>query len=565
MGRIFFTLLLAVGAISSPTCRGPTVHIRNGTLVGSAHDHIDSFYGIPYVEPPIGDLRLRAPQPLNKSFGLLQLTNNLRDVAACVQMDQSQVLTEGLTTPVIDVLNGIGGNFTGKSGEDCLTINVQRPSGVPRHRKLPVLFWIYGGGWELGTTQLYDASAIVQKSEAMGEPVIFVAPNYRVNAYGFLNGKEIQEAGVSNLGLRDQRKALEWVAENIEAFGGDPDRVTIWGESAGAVSVFDHMIVNNGDHKYKGKPLFRGAIMNSGTFVNTLDTANPKPQRAFDTFARNAGCDPSKLREKTINCLRRVQPKTYQAAMNSLPNFSGPNSNDLAYIRRVDPSSSFLGNEPEDALRTGQFAHVPIITGNMQDEATIFAVSSRNLIHSTESLVSYFTSWFPDAPRGLISKFIATYPDKLSAGLPAGTGNKFEIYPQFKRNAAIQTDVTFEGGRRVVLQYLSKVVPTWSYIATFLHLDPQLAQVGTYHTSDLGTQFYLSNPTAGNNMNEAYIRFVNDLDPNGRSSENVWWPKWDQKTRQLANFSNTAVNLAKDDYRQESLAFLAKYGSQLRQ
>ncbi|KAM0552690.1 hypothetical protein ACHAPJ_007787 [Fusarium lateritium] len=284
----------------------PVVHIRNGTLIGSSEGHVDNFYGIPYAQPPVGNLRLRHPQALDKSYGRLQLPANRSDVTACVQMDQDPSLTEGLSPPLIDVLNGVGGNSTRKSGEDCLTINIQRPSGVSKHEKLPVLFWIYGGGWEVGTTQIYDASAILKRSEAMGEPVIFVAPNYRVNAYGFLHGKEIREAGLSNLGLRDQRKALEWVAEDIEAFGGDPNRVTIWGESAGAASVFDHMIINNGDHTYKGKPLFGGAIMNSGTFINTGGTAHPKAQKVFDKFASNAGCNPAKLGKETIDCLRRA-------------------------------------------------------------------------------------------------------------------------------------------------------------------------------------------------------------------------------------------------------------------
>ncbi|KAI1035616.1 hypothetical protein LB504_005788, partial [Fusarium proliferatum] len=558
-------LLVAAGAMSSPTPQPPTVHTRNGTLIGSTTDHVENFYGIPYAQPPVGRLRLRHPQPIGKSYGRLHLPANISDVTACVQMDQDPSLTEGLSTSLTDVLHGVGGNFTGKSGEDCLTINIQRPSGTSEHKRLPVLLWIYGGGWEVGTTQIYDASAIIGKSVAMREPVIFVAPNYRVNAYGFLNGKEIQEAGLSNLGLRDQRKALEWVAENIEAFGGDPNKVTIWGESAGAASVFDHLIINNGDHTYKGKPLFHGAIMNSGTFVNTVGTAHPKAQKVFDTFASNSGCNPSKLGKATIDCLRQTPSAKYQAAMNTLPNFSGPDSNNLAYIRRTDNSSSFYSNVPQDALRRGKYAHVPIIVGNLEDEATIFAVSSRNLINSTESLISYFTTWFTDAPRKLISDFIATYPNHPSAGLPAGTGDKYELYPQYKRNSAIQTDVTFEGGRRVVLGYLSRVVPTWSYIGTYLHKDPKIAQFGTYHTSDLGTQFFLENPTAANNMNEAYIHFVNYLDPNGRKGRLGWWPRWSEKCQQLANFSSTAVSLTGDNYREDSIKFLEKYSSQLLQ
>lgn len=94
-----------------------------------------------------------------------------------------------------------------------------------------------GSGFEVGSTQMYDGTPIVSESIALGHPIIYVAVNYRVGGFGFLAGKELQSDGSTNLGLRDQRMGLKWVAENIAAFGGDPDKVTIWGESAGAISV----------------------------------------------------------------------------------------------------------------------------------------------------------------------------------------------------------------------------------------------------------------------------------------------------------------------------------------
>jgi carboxylesterase type B len=102
---------------------------------------------------------------------------------------------------------------------------------------------------------------------AEGKPIIFVTVNYRVAGFGFLPGAEILADGSSNLGLLDQRLGLQWVADNIAAFGGDPDKVTIWGESAGAISVFDQMALYDGNITYKGKPLFRAGIMNSGSVI----------------------------------------------------------------------------------------------------------------------------------------------------------------------------------------------------------------------------------------------------------------------------------------------------------
>jgi carboxylesterase type B len=111
---------------------------------------------------------------------------------------------------------------------------------------------------------MYQGSTWVEESLNHGQPIVVVTVNYRVGGYGFLGGKELHAEGSTNLGLLDQRLGLEWVSDNIRAFGGDPTKVTIWGESAGSISVFNHMAAYDGNHTYKGKPLFRGAIMNSG-------------------------------------------------------------------------------------------------------------------------------------------------------------------------------------------------------------------------------------------------------------------------------------------------------------
>ena len=134
---------------------------------------------------------------------------------------------------------------------------------------------------------MYDGTSIVADSVAQGKPVIFVAVNYRVGGFGFLPGKEVLADGSANLGLLDQRLGLQWVADNIAAFGGDPDKVTIWGESAGAISVMDQMLLYNGDHTYKGKTLFRAGIMNSGSIVPADPVVCPKGQLIYDTVRIN--------------------------------------------------------------------------------------------------------------------------------------------------------------------------------------------------------------------------------------------------------------------------------------
>jgi carboxylesterase type B len=110
---------------------------------------------------------------------------------------------------------------TTNTGENCLNLNVQRPSGTTSKSNLPVVVWFFGGGFEFGSTQTYDGTSLITKSGALGSPIIYVAVNYRLGGFGFLAGSELQADGSTNLGLRDQRLGLEWVSDNIAAFGGD--------------------------------------------------------------------------------------------------------------------------------------------------------------------------------------------------------------------------------------------------------------------------------------------------------------------------------------------------------
>lgn len=114
----------------------------------------------------------------------------------------------------------VGGN------EDCLTLNVQRPGGVKAGDNLPVLLWIFGGGFEIGSSATYDGAHVVETSVALGKPVVFVAINYRVAGFGFLGGKEVLADGSANLGLLDQRLAMQWVSDNIREFGTYVSRAT---------------------------------------------------------------------------------------------------------------------------------------------------------------------------------------------------------------------------------------------------------------------------------------------------------------------------------------------------
>lgn len=264
---------------ANPTVVAPS---PQATVGGNVVDGVESFKGIPYAQPPVGQLRLKPPLPITSAIGNVDGTQVPR---ACPQffftVDKNafpaNVLGNLLNTPLFQTVT--------KAGEDCLTVNVHRPAGTTADAKLPVLFWIFGGGFEFGSTQMYDGTSLVAESVTKGKPIIFVAVNYRIGGFGFMPGKEILADGSSNLGLLDQRLGLQWVADNIAAFGGDPDKVTIWGESAGAISVLDQMLLYDGNINYKGKPLFRAGIMNSGSVVPADPVDCPKGQAIYDTVS----------------------------------------------------------------------------------------------------------------------------------------------------------------------------------------------------------------------------------------------------------------------------------------
>lgn len=210
-------------AIPAATIRGRSApYIDSRPLAAGV---LESFKGIPYAQPPVGNLRLRQAQALdpNTNLGNIDATTQFPD--SCPQQIQNvnldipnvpeavtNVLEAVFNSPIVDN-NKIGGR------EDCLTLNVQRPGGTDTGDNLPVLIWFYGGGFEVGSTLMYDGTNIVQRSIEVGKPVIFVTMNFRAAGFGFLGGREILADGSANIGLQDQHLAMQWVADNIRQFG----------------------------------------------------------------------------------------------------------------------------------------------------------------------------------------------------------------------------------------------------------------------------------------------------------------------------------------------------------
>ncbi|KAI1844192.1 hypothetical protein JX266_009676 [Neoarthrinium moseri] len=523
------------------------VTIADGTVVGSV-GLVENFGGIPFAQAPVGPLRLKPPQKLTSSYGTLDATGS---GPSCPQMFFStdgdlltSVLGNLLNTPLFQTVTG--------QTEDCLTMRVQRPVGTKAGAKLPVLLYIFGGGFELGSPQMYDGTSLILNGLAMGKPFIFVTVNYRVGGFGFLPGKEILADGSANLGLLDQRLGLEWVADNIAAFGGDPDKVTIWGESAGAISVFDQMALYDGNNKYNGKALFRGAIMNSGSVVPADFVDCERCQDVYDTVVENAGCSGA---ADTLECLRGVDYDIYVKAANSVPGLLSYTSVALSYVPR--PDGTALTASPDILVEQGKYAAVPMIIGDQEDEGTLFALFQSN-ITNTDRLVDYLNDvFFRGATREQIAALVDTYPDDITAGSPFNTGILNNPYPEFKRLAAILGDLVFTLSRRLFLAGTSAVnpkVPSWSYLSSYDYGTPIL---GTFHGSDILQVFYGILPNyASVAFASYYLSFVYNLNPNNGSGILPDWPQWSEK-KQLMQFTNIASFKANDNFRSKQYDWIS--------
>lgn len=363
------TLIGLVGAAptlsSSNATATTTVVLPAGTVIGSVADGIEYYRGIPYAQPPTGSRRLKPPVRL-ESFGSVQATGVGPACPQMTAMDITPLLLHVAVLPDVEQTLSFG-MALGDETEDCLTISVMLPQGTAAAAKLPVLFWIYGGGFVTGSPQMYNGSVLIPRSVAQGKPMILVAVNYRLGAFGFLGGREVLAEGAANLGLLDQRMGLEWVADNIAAFGGDPDAVTIWGQSAGAISVFDQLALFDGDNTYKGRPLFRAAIMDSGSITPTESVNGLKAQGIFDSVVAAAGCASAPDSAK-LECLRGVGYDTFVNASNSVPSYLGYNSLAFSYAPR--PDGRTLTASPADLAQAGKYAAVPMIIGNQENEVS---------------------------------------------------------------------------------------------------------------------------------------------------------------------------------------------------
>lgn len=533
------------------------VHLSSGGVVtGRSRSGVETFNGIPYALPPTGNRRLRPPQRLPDNH--VEKVDATGVAPKCAQspttpIDQYLINKFGTQLARLPFFHKLLGQ------EDCLTVTIQRPANTPADAKLPVLFWIHGGGFAMGSTSTYDASSLVKSGVNTSQPFVFVSVGYRLNGFGFMPGAEVLKDGSANLGLLDQRMALEWVADHVSDFGGDPDKVTIWGESAGAFSVVYQMSLFGGKVTYKSKPLFRGAIANSGTGTPVDRINKPRPQAIYNKVVEQAGCAGS---TDTLACLRSLSFATYYAAVTKgFPGILSSFGTKLSFLPR--PDGKVLVDSVEKVIASGRYYPVPTIAGCQEDEGTLFALFQRNL-KSDEDLVRYFSEvYFANTPTDKIATWVKSY-SKNNSTSPFRTSG-YQHYSKFGHVAAMIGDQTFTLARRRFLQDATAAnpeVPVWSYLSSYASWVPLL---GTFHASDLLPLFRgIPANHVTRSARKYYLNFLYNLDPNG-DDEFEHWPKWSEN-RTLLWFETSSKNShLTDDFRSEQFDALVTLGEAARQ
>src|SRR5262245_32932276 len=473
--------LLASVAVSAAAPASPVVATDRGPIRGLAIESMQVFRGIPYAAPPVGDLRWRAPQAPARRNGVLDAT---RFANHCPQ-GPSPYGIASLT-------------------EDCLYLNVFTPpktnEGLPH--LLPVMVWIHGGGLFLGEGNGYDPSRLV------AEGVVVVTINYRLGALGVLAHPaltaESSYHGSGNYGLMDQQAALRWVQRNIRAFGGDPDNITIFGESAGGYSVHAHLA------SPQAAGLFQKAIVESGAYSLTqVSLATAEAQGV--AFATAAGC-------ADVVCLRALSVAAILQA--------GPRSTVFANI-----DNFVLTQSMQAALTSGEFNRVPTIVGSNHDEWRLFVAQTEKAPCTPLTAARYPVAIAPLCiPSFLVPAVVSAYP-------LAAYGSPSEAL------GAVGTDVVFACNAAKSARLLSQYVPTFQYEfadaqAAMLYFAPPISfPTGAYHASELGYLFVLAQtpvPFPGftpvqEQLSDAMVsywtQFAKTGDPNGAGVPA--WPQYD--------------------------------------
>ncbi|WYZ38115.1 hypothetical protein EsH8_III_000029 [Colletotrichum jinshuiense] len=440
--RVQKLVLLSAGTSATYTPRSPTVTLSSGVINGlsttltNAASTVNKFLGVPYAAPP---RRFSRPEPPNPWADPLNATGF---GPACLQNFGINELG-----PRPELLDTLFNTPKAPESEDCLSINVFAPAAHTRDAGLAVLVFIPGGGWQMGHGRS-DLSAF-----AAYENVLVVTFNYRTNVFGFPSAPEIPAAD-RNLGLHDQRLALSWVSQNIASFGGDPEKVTIWGESAGSFSVDHHLKAYADD----SSPPFRAAIMSSGQMSFGI-LAFPSPtDEAWAGLSAAVGCGNA---TESFDCMRDVPAQKLIDAMREYRITFGP---------QVD-NATVLSN-PGELWRKGDVVKVPILTGTVAEEG-------RGLVNDQVNLTAFLDAFLPPL----------LVPGEARDAILSVYRSDPHLATDFDLAAAVFTDYVFSCPQAILVSTAaSNNISTWRYHfnTSILSFFPEeYAWLGKLHGSEV--------------------------------------------------------------------------------
>ena len=402
-------LILAIcipGSEARAQTPAPVVKTSSGAVRGTTRDQVRQYFGIPYAAPPVGPLRWRAPQPAASWTGVREAA---KFGATCAQ------------------LKTLGDFADPSTSEDCLFINVFAPE--KKGAKKPVMAWIHGGGLTVGQSDGHDGSGL-----AAQEDVVVVTLNYRLGVLGFLAHPALDDGGKAvNLGLLDQQLALKWVKDNIAAFGGDPGNVTIFGESAGGLSVAAHLA------SPFSKGLFQRAIIESGYAYTATVPLSTAEQNGRD-FAVAMGCP-----DQSAACLRQVPVEKILTGGRFFKGLTIDNYN--------------LKSTLQQAYESGNFNRVPVLLGSNKDESRWFVAlaehTSGHVVNADDYPKRLATAYSASA-KAVEAQYSLSAFNSPSEALSAAQSDKFvcpnlpaadaisKFAPVFEYEFADQNAPTFE-------------------------------------------------------------------------------------------------------------------------
>jgi para-nitrobenzyl esterase len=487
--------------------RGTTISLTSGKIEGSAEGGARRFLGIPYAEPPVGSLRWKAPV---KSAGWSTLRRATEFGGRCAQ-------TASLQTG------------TGTDNEDCLYLNVWTPDPAPE-RPLPVMFWIHGGGNQNGSTSdsvptlspprlFYDG-----QSFAANHGVVLVSVNYRLGVFGYLAHPALSAEGSpsGNQGLLDQRLALEWVRDNIAAFGGDPQNVTIFGESAGARNVCFH-VVSPGS-----KGLFHRAISQSGDCTGKIPTRAEAEVQAVDYVAA-IGC--SQVAD-VLDCLRgkpasalMIPEQLVGAAPDPVPGGSGYSGGTPRWEFRPVVDGTVVPKMPRDLFTEGAIAKVSYLMGTNTEEGALSHLTAPAAATEADYLLALERRF-----GSFGSRVAAAYP---ASDFPSPNAALIRVSTDFRYACAVQ-DFAARATRAGLSVYAYNFDLPYAIPGLGTTLGPAHGAELTFVFNSLAPEQWPANNQAISELMQGYwSRLARSGDPNGNGA-----PEWTAFSSERGNRLN---------------------------